>query len=143
MTGNAPDTPGPEATIVITLTGLAPGESVSLVGAGSYAFDTLGCGVKPSPCTAGSDTTDPSVELCRPAYSRAAEGTVRSTAQGAAGPDGTVELSLRFVIPDAEGACPAGASLPWYVQSGEWKLRVTDKARGLRLVGPPDLVIGP
>ena len=39
--------------------------------------------------------------------------------------------------------CPAGGSRPWYVESGEWVARVTDTAHGLRLVGPPDLVIGP
>ena len=103
----------------------------------------LGCGVEPSPCEWGSDTTDPTVNLCRPEYAQAAEGTARTAAQATAGADGTAEATLRFVVSQSERACPAGAPLPWYVQSGEWKLRVTDKAHGLRLVGPPDLIIGP
>lgn len=135
--------PVPAVTLAITITGLAPNESVSLVGTGAYEFATLGCGVEPSPCVWGSDTTDPTVHLCQPEYAHAAEGTARTVAQATAGTDGTARVTLRFVIPESERACPAGPSRPWYVQSGEWKLRVTDKAHGLRLVGPPDLIIGP
>jgi hypothetical protein len=134
--------PGPAVTLAIKMTGLVPGESVSLVGTAAYDFAILGCGVEPSPCVWGSDTTDPTVHLCRPEYAQAVEGTARMAAQATAGTDGTAEVTLRFVIPEAERACPAGPSRPWYVQSGEWKLRVTDKAHGLRLVGPPE-GIGP
>ena len=56
---------------------------------------------------------------------------------------GTATATLRFDIPGSERVCPAGGSRPWYVQSGEWTAHVTDTAHGLRLVGPPDLVIGP
>jgi hypothetical protein len=135
--------PGPEVTLVVTVAGLKPGESVSLAGTGSYDFEILGCGVEPTPCSAGSGTTDPTVRLCKPTYAQAAQGKARTAAEATAGADGTAEATLRFVIPESERACPAGASLPWYVQSGEWKLRVTDKAHGLRLVGPPDYIIGP
>ena len=135
--------PVPDVTLAITITGLTPDESVSLVGTGAYDFAILGCGVEPSPCVWGSDTTDPTMHLCKPEYAQAAEGTARTAAQATAGTDGTAKVTLRFVIPESERACPAGPSRPWYVQSGEWKLRVTDKAHGLRLVGPPDYIIGP
>jgi hypothetical protein len=135
--------PRPAATLAVTITGLAPGESVSLVGTGAYDFAILGCGVEPSPCVWGSDTTDPTVHLCRPEYAQAAEGTARTAAQATAGTDGMANATLRFVVSQSERACPAGPSRHWYVLSGEWKLRVTDKAHGLRLVGPPDLTVGP
>ncbi len=133
----------PAVTLAIAIKGLAPGESVSLVGSGAYDFLTLGCGVQPSPCEFGSDTTDPAVHLCRPEYAQAAEGTATTATDTTAGADGTAAATLRFVISESERACPAGASRPWYVESGMWKLRVTDRAHGLRLVGPPDLIIGP
>ena len=152
MTGAFPDTQsaseiwpgvGPEVTLAVTLAGLAAGESVSLVGTGTYDFRTLGCGVQPSPCHWGSDTTDGTVDLCRPEYAEAAEGMATAAAEATAGADGTAEATLRFVVSESRRVCPAGPSLPWYVMSGEWKLRVTDKAHGLRLVGPPDLITGP
>jgi len=135
--------PAPAVTLAIEITGLAPGESVSLVGTGTYDFGTLGCGVQPSPCQWGSDTTDPTVHLCQPEYAQAAEGTVTTAAQATAGADGTAAAMLRLVVSQSERMCPAGPSRPWYVESGEWKLRVTDKAHGLCLVGPPGLIIGP
>jgi hypothetical protein len=151
MTGRYPDTPpawegwpapGPEVTLEITLAGLAPGEPVSLVGTGAYDLATLGCGVQPSPCAPGSDTTDPSVHLCRPEYAEAANGTATAFAEATAGADGKAGATLRFVVSQSERACPAGPSRPWYVESGEWKLSVTDTTHGLRLVGPPE-GIGP
>jgi hypothetical protein len=135
--------PAPALVVVITLTGLAPGEEVSLAGTSTYDFGMLNCGVQPSPCEWGSDTTDPAVQLCRPEYSEAAKGTVGASATATADAKGTATATLRFVIPGSERVCPAGGSRPWYVQSGEWTATVTDTARGLRLVGPPDLIIGP
>jgi hypothetical protein len=151
MTGAFPDTRpapenwpgvGPEVTLAVGLAGLAPGESVSLVGTGTYDFSTLGCGVQPSPCHWGSDWTGPTLPLCRPEYAQAAEGTATAAAEATAGADGTAEATLRFVVSQSEHACPAGRSRPWYLMTGEWKLRVTDTEHGLRLVGPP-IGIGP
>jgi hypothetical protein len=135
--------PAPAATLEVTIGGLEPGESVSLVGTGTYDFERLGCGVQPSPCVWGSGTTDPTVHLCQPEYAQAVAGTAAPAAQATAGADGTAAATLRFVVSQSERACPAGPSLPWYVESGEWKLQVTEEEHGLRLVGPPGLVIGP
>ena len=135
--------PVPAVTLAITITGLAPGESVSLAGTGAYDFGLLGCGVTPSPCTWGSDTTDPSVHVCQPEYAEAVKGTATTAAEAKAPADGTAEATLRFVMSQSERECPAGPSSPWYAESGEWKLSVTDTTHGLRLAGPPDLVIGP
>lgn len=135
--------PAPALVVVITLTGLAPGEEVSLAGTSTYDFGVLACGVQPSPCELGSDTTDPAVHLCRPEYSEAAKGTVGASETATADATGTATATLRFVIPGSDRVCPAGGSRPWYVQSGVWTARVTDTAHGLRLDGPPDLVIGP
>ena len=135
--------PGSAVELAIMITGLAPGESVSLVGTGTYDFGILGCGVQPSPCDWGSEQADPAVPLCRPEYDQAAAGTAMPAAQVTAGADGTAAASLRFVVSQSERACPAGPSRPWYVMSGEWKLSVIEKAHSLRLVGPPDLIIGP
>ena len=135
--------PAPALVVVVTLTGLAPGEEVSLPGTATYDFGRLACGVQPSPCVWGSDTTDPAVRLCKPEYSEAAKGTVEASATATADAKGSAAATLRFVIPESERVCPAGGSRPWYVESGGWMARVTDTAHGLRLVGPPDLVIGP
>jgi hypothetical protein len=135
--------PAPALVVVITLTGLAPGEAVSLPGSATYDFGMLGCGVQPSPCVWGSGTTDPEVRLCGPEYSEAVTGTVRASATATADAKGTATATLRFVIPESERVCPAGGSRPWYVESGDWAARVTDRAHGLRLVGPTDMVIGP
>lgn len=135
--------PVPAVTLAITTTGLEPGETVFLEGTGAYDFATLGCGVQPSPCEWGSGTTDPSVKLCRPEYAQTAKGVATTAAQATAGSDGTAAAMLRFVVSQSMRVCPAGTSRPWWVESGEWKLRVTDKRRSLRLVGPPDLIIGP
>jgi hypothetical protein len=83
------------------------------------------------------------VHLCKPEYAQAVKGTATPAVQATAGADGTATATLRFVVSQAERACPAGSSLPWYVEGGEWVLQVADNAHGLRLVGPPDLVIGP
>ena len=133
----------PAVTLGITIGGLEPGESVSLAGMGTYRFATLGCGVQPSACSAGSGTTDPTVHLCHPEYAEAVAGTAATAALATAGADGTAAATLRFVVSQSERACPAGPSLPWYVESGEWMLEVADKQHGLRLVGPPGLTIGP
>jgi hypothetical protein len=135
--------PAPALVVAITLTGLAPGEEVVLPGTATYDFGMLACGVQPSPCVWGSDTTDPAVDLCGPEYSEAAKGTVGTSATARADTKGTATATLRFVIPESVRVCPAGGSRPWYLESGEWTARVTDTAHGLRLVGPPDLVIGP
>ncbi|MGE5234820.1 MAG: hypothetical protein ACM3O7_00555 [Acidobacteriota bacterium] len=135
--------PRPSLVVVVRLRGLEAGEAVSLVGAASYDLKNLACGVEPSPCEWGSDTTDPSVHPCRPEYSRPVKGTAKASAIATADAHGKASATLRFVVPESQVPCPAGASRPWYVQSGEWKARVTDRAHGLRLVGPPHFVIGP
>jgi hypothetical protein len=135
--------PAPVLVVVITFTGLAPGEAVPLPATATYDFGVLACGVQPSPCVWGSDTTDPAVHLCRPEYSEPVKGTVGVSATATADAKGTARATLRFVIPDSVRVCPAGSSRPWWVESGEWTTRVTDAGHGLRLVGPPDLIIGP
>jgi hypothetical protein len=135
--------PAPALVVAVTLTGLAPGEAVPLSGTATYDFGMLACGVEPSPCVWGSGTTDPAIHLCRPEYSEAAKGTVGASATATADAKGSVTATLRFVIPESEQVCPAGGSRPWYLESGEWTALVTDTTHGLRLVGPPDLVIGP
>jgi hypothetical protein len=135
--------PAPVLVVTVKFTGLAPGEEVSLPGTATYDFRMLACGVQPSPCVWGSDTTDREVNLCRPEFSEAAKGTVGASATATADANGSAAATLRFVIPESERVCPAGGSRPWYVESGGWTARVTDAAHGLRLVGPPDLVVGP
>jgi hypothetical protein len=135
--------PAPALLVVITLKGLAPREEVSLAATATYDFGMLACGVQPSACVWGSDTTDPAIDLCRPEYSEPARGTIGTSTTATADAKGTATAKLRFVIPESVRVCPAGNSRPWYVESGEWTARVTDTAHGLRLVGPPDLIIGP
>jgi len=62
-------------------------------------------------------------------------GTAATAAQATAGADGTAAATLRFVVSQSERACPAGPSLPWYVESGEWRLQVADEQRGLLVTG--------
>ena len=91
----------------------------------------------------GVETTDFELPLCRPEYSLAVRGTATTMGHTTAGADGTAAATVRFAIPESQRGCPAGQDRPWYIQSGQWTLRVTDRAHGLRLVGPPDYVIGP
>jgi hypothetical protein len=136
--------PAPVLIVVVRLTGLTPGEGVSLSGTATYDFATLACGVQPSPCKGwGADTDTPAIPLCEPGYSEAAKGQVEASASATADAKGAASATLRFVIPASERACPAGGSHPWFTRSGRWVASVTNTAHGLRLVGPPDLVLGP
>jgi hypothetical protein len=136
--------PGPALLVTVAVSGLSPGETALLTGSAPYDFDLLGCGVAPSPCVWGSDTTEPGVSLCRPEYSQRASGIAKASGEATADDDGIATATLRFVIPKAGLECPAGAGRPWYVEGGTWKVRVTDAAHGLRLAGGQDeLMVGP
>jgi hypothetical protein len=134
----------PAIVISISMTGLEPGAQVTLLAAGRYDFPVLGCGIEPSPCTPGSDTTDPSVQLCRPAYEvQNVSGTARDTVQTVADPNGSATSTVNLVAGESLESCPVDAALPWYGLSGAWtKIRVTDAEHGLRLL-PEDVVSGP
>lgn len=126
---------GPSVVLGVTIRGLEPGESVSLVGTGTYEFPRLACGVQPSPCEWGTGTIDPTVHLCKPKYEQPVAGTATTAAQATAGTDGTAAATLRFVASQSERPCPAGPSLPWWLRCGGWmSLQVIDAQHGLRLV---------
>jgi hypothetical protein len=134
----------PAIAIAISMTGLEPGARVTLAARGAYDFPVFGCGIQPSPCVPGSDTTDPSVHLCRPAYEvRDVSGTATDTVQADADANGTATATVRLIARESLEACPADPALPWYELSGAWtKIRVTDAEHGLRLRAD-DLFHGP
>lgn len=152
MTGAVVDLPAPfegcpgapaALEVKVAMQGLAPGASVSLEATADYDFAMLGCGVTPSPCVWGSETTDPAVRLCSPEYSEPTKGSVHASARFTADARGQGTTSLRFAVGRAVAACPAGPSRPWYVETGTWILRVTDADRGLQLDSGQDITVGP
>ena len=127
ITYNAP-------VVRVKVTGLAPGEVVSLSGTGRYD-QALFCGPLPKAC-AGEIYTGVEVgrPYCMPEYSKMVNGRVTIAKQATADDTGKARATMRFVIPETKDACPVGGGDPgWFPSSGEWKVRVTDKAHGLRL----------
>lgn len=136
ITYNAP-------VIRVTVTGLTPGEMVSLSGTGRYD-QALFCGPLPKAC-AGEIYTGVEVgrPYCMPEYSKMVKGRVTIAKQVTADDTGTARATMRFVIPETKDACPVGGGDPgWFPSSGEWKVRVTDKVHGLRLA-PETYTWGP
>jgi hypothetical protein len=152
MTGRVDDVPmsdaaiglAPMIAISVSLTGLEPGMRVTLVADGQYEFPVFGCGIQPSPCAPGSDTTDPSLQLCRPAYEvQGVSGTASEAAEAVADLSGSATVTVELIARESMASCPVDATLPWYELSGAWtRIHVTDVAHGLRLL-PEDVIHGP
>ena len=135
--------PAPALVVVVTLTGLAPGEEISLPG---LRRTTSGClaSVQPQPCSGDSSALDRRIPYVRPEYSEATKGSVRASAAATADAAGTAKAALRFVIPASVRVCPAGRLPPLVrMQFWEWNGPRNGRRTRLRLVGPPDLTIGP
>jgi probable HAF family extracellular repeat protein len=131
MTGALKDPVEPDRRLrlSITVTGLAPGEAVSLRAAGRYTV-TWACGVWPEPCG----------ELgCGPTSYRDTEGMARATTQAVARSDGTAAARIEIVAPPPAEACPTDATAGWGAFRERWeKVRIDDPAHGLLLT--PDTI---
>jgi hypothetical protein len=112
----------------VTLTGLSPGEAVSLRAAGTYAVHWV-CGTEPEPCGDAG---------CAPTFWGTTEGAADSTDPVVAGSAGKVSIEIELVaVPPAE-TCPSDASAPWRTMAERWaEIRVTDADHGLRLTPDP------
>ena len=113
----------------ITLTGLAPGESVSLYATGKYSF-TWACGVEPEPCG----------ELgCGPTSFRNTQGSAKAVDHAAAGSHGTAVARMELEATPPAESCPTDATAPWWMTQERWeKVRIADPAHGLVLT--PDTI---
>jgi hypothetical protein len=128
--------------IEVKVTGLVPGEVASLSGTGRYDRD-LFCGPLPSGCQDIYTGVESGKPVCMPEYSKRAKGRVTIARQATADATGTARATLRFIVPETKDACPVeGGGHGWFVSSGEWKVRVTERAHGLRLT-PDRYVWGP
>lgn len=108
----------------ITMTGLRPGQAVSLAATATYAASWV-CGVAPPPCG----------ELgCGPAAWEQTNGTAETIVTAVAGKAGTTTLGISLRVAPPARTCPSNTASPWGTQWEEWKgVRVTDAVRGLRL----------
>jgi len=121
--------PGGRLRLSISVTGLAPGEAVSLSAAGGYHIQWI-CGTQPEPCGPIG---------CGPAAWDMTEGTAKAAAQAVAGTDGTVAARVALVAAPPAGSCPADSSSPWSAMFERWeKVSITDSAHGLLLT--PDTI---
>jgi len=113
----------------VGVTGLAPGEAVSLSAAGTYTVKWA-CGSEPEPC---GDIG------CAPSFQGTTEGTAEAAAQAVAGSDGAAAAQIEIVaVPPAE-SCPTDSSAPWWTTSEQWeKVRIADPVHGLVLT--PDTI---
>jgi len=112
----------------VTLTGLAPGEAISLRAVGDYDIHWI-CGTQPEPCGEVG---------CVWAFGDTTEGTAKSPVSAVAGSDGMVTVEIELVAPPPAETCPADATAPWGTLAESWtKIRVTDAAHGLRLTPEP------
>jgi hypothetical protein len=133
-----------DPVIRVKVTGLASGEVVTLSGTGRYDRAVF-CGPVPSGCREDTPVVEPppGQPNCMPPYSEQAKGRVTISERATADAGGTARATLRFVMPETKEACPvAGGEPGWYPLSGEWKVRVTDQAHGLRLA-PDEYLYGP
>ena len=108
----------------VTMTGLKPGQAVSLTATGKYAVRWV-CGVEPEPCG----------EIgCGPTFWGDSEGTAKRTAKAVAGKDGTAVFRIKLpAVPPAK-TCPTDPTAPWSTMEETWKnVRITDPVHGLRL----------
>jgi len=117
--------------LLITVTGLAPGEAVSLSTAGRYSVGWV-CGVAPEPWACG--------ELgCAPAYSGTTEGQAKAAESVVAGSDGTAAARIELIAAPPAESCPEDGSAPWATPTERWEeVRVADPVHGLLLT--PDTV---
>ena len=114
----------------ITVTGLAPGEAVSLSASGKYHVLEWICGIAPGPCG----------ELgCGPSSYDKTEGTAKAAAHIVAGSDGTAVARIVLVAAPPAESCPMDSSSPWVAKHERWeKVSVADSAHGLLLT--PDTI---
>ena len=113
----------------ITVTGLAPGEAVSLLATGTYRIDWV-CGENREQC---GDLG------CAPAFSATTEGTAKATARLVAGSDGIVTAPIELVAAPPAESCPADPASPWGTATERWeRLTIADSVHALVLT--PDVV---
>jgi hypothetical protein len=112
----------------ITVTGLAPGEAVSLSASGKYHILEWICGIAPEPCG----------ELgCGPSSYDKTEGTAKAAAHVVAGSDGTAARIVPVAAPPA--GRPNGLQFAVGAKHERWeKVSVADSAHGLLLT--PDTI---
>jgi hypothetical protein len=112
----------------VTLTGLAPGEVVSLYAAANYDVHWI-CGTQPEPCGEVG---------CAPAFGETTEGTATSSVNAVAASDGKVTVEIDLVASPPAETCPADATAPWRAMAQTWReIQVTDDVHGLRLTPEP------
>jgi hypothetical protein len=112
----------------ITMTGLAPGEAVSLRAAGVYIVEWV-CGSLPEPCGPIG---------CGPSFDGETEGTTKAAAQAVAASDGTAAARIELAaVPPAE-SCPTDSSSPLMAKRYRWeKVSIADPVHGLLLTPDP------
>jgi len=108
----------------ITVTGLAPSETVSLNAAGRYLVKWV-CGSQPGPCG----------ELgCVPDSLGTTEGTAKATTQVVAGSDGTATARIDLAAAPPAKPCPADSRPPLGTQRERWEqISIADPLHGLVL----------
>jgi hypothetical protein len=112
-----------------TMTGLAPGEAVSLSAAGTYIVKWA-CGSEPEPC---GDIG------CAPSFQGTTEGEAEAAAQAVAGSDGAAAARIEIVAAPPAESCPTDSSARWWTISEQWeKVRIADLVHGLVL--NPDII---
>jgi LysM repeat protein len=117
--------PGGRLRFSITVTGLAPGEAVSLGASGKYDILEWVCGIAPGPCG----------ELgCGPSSNDKTEGTAKAAAHAVAGSDGTAGARIVLVAAPPAESCSTESSSPWVVKHERWeKVSIADAVHGLLL----------
>ena len=132
----------PELPLDVALTGLLPGEVLTVRAVGTYRILVLGCGRRPSVCSAGTEDLGGRLTLCQPVYAEHAAGSSSASVPVVAAADGTAVLAVRLVVSQTRRSCPADPSLPWYQRSAMWTVTVTESAHRLSITTPP-WIIGP
>ena len=110
--------------LMITVSGLAPGEAVSLSAAGDYSTLWM-CGRQPEPCG----------ELgCGPSTYEEREATAKAAAHAAAGSDGTAVARIEIAAAPPAVSCPTDSTAPWSTRDERWEeVRIADPGHGLLL----------
>ena len=108
----------------ITVTGLAPGEAVSLSAAGKYIIEWW-CEAQPEPCGEGG---------CVPGFSGKTEGTATAAAQAVAGSDGAAAARIEFAAAPPAECFTTGSSARWGTSLERWeRVSIADAVHGLLL----------
>lgn len=115
--------------VSIQVSGLAPGEAVSLSAAGDYSARWI-CGSNPPPCG----------ELgCGPVEVGATEGTAKAATRAVARSDGTAAARIELVAAPPAEPCPADSVPPLGTRIEQWeKVRIADRMHDLVLT--PDSI---